>query len=171
MSQAAFCPNCGAQVSATKKFCNVCGNPTPASQVLVPQPNVASVPSPFVVNSPAVGATVRMTPSQDALQLPDGSSRALQGTLTIGRASQCDVTLQDMGVSNMHARIEVDTGGRVVLTDLGSTSGTLVNGVLLTAHQPAVLRPGAMIQMANSSLTYMSQRQAAPSPGVCARHW
>jgi hypothetical protein len=49
------------------------------------------------------------------------------GPTTIGRASSCEVVLADAHASRAHARLEV-RGGVVVLTDLGSTNGTLVNG-------------------------------------------
>jgi FHA domain/FhaA, N-terminal domain len=49
------------------------------------------------------------------------------GPSTIGRASSCEITLADAHASRAHARLEV-RGGVVVLTDLGSTNGTLVNG-------------------------------------------
>ncbi len=46
---------------------------------------------------------------------------------TIGRLPDCDVVLPDPAVSRRHARI-VRRGDAYVLSDLGSTNGTLVNG-------------------------------------------
>jgi len=45
--------------------------------------------------------------------------------VTIGRAPDNDVVLEDMHVSGEHARV-VTVGGRVVVTDLRSTNGTTV---------------------------------------------
>jgi pSer/pThr/pTyr-binding forkhead associated (FHA) protein len=52
--------------------------------------------------------------------------RIRKQTVTIGRLPECDVVVSDPGASRHHARIRVD-GGEYVLTDLGSTNGTLVN--------------------------------------------
>lgn len=46
---------------------------------------------------------------------------------TIGRGADCELRLEDTGVSRRHAEIRVDVGG-ATLTDLGSTNGTAVNG-------------------------------------------
>jgi hypothetical protein len=46
---------------------------------------------------------------------------------TIGRGTDCDVVLADAHASRHHARLDV-RGGVIVLTDLGSTNGTRVNG-------------------------------------------
>jgi Inner membrane component of T3SS, cytoplasmic domain/Domain of unknown function (DUF1707) len=46
---------------------------------------------------------------------------------TIGRDSACDLLIEDLSVSRWHARLE-HTAGRWLLTDLGSTNGTRLNG-------------------------------------------
>lgn len=48
----------------------------------------------------------------------------LTGRMTIGRAADCDICLEDEDVSRRHAQVEQDAEGRVVITDLGSTNGT-----------------------------------------------
>lgn len=61
----------------------------------------------------------------------DGSQReiAIDGTLlTIGRAADNGLVLRDSRVSRHHARLRA-RHGMLVLTDLGSTNGVLVNGV------------------------------------------
>lgn len=47
--------------------------------------------------------------------------------VTIGRESDSDVQLNDDRVSRAHAKLQ-DHAGQVILTDLGSTNGTRVNG-------------------------------------------
>ena len=59
--------------------------------------------------------------------------------LTIGRAPGCAVLLDDPTVSSLHARL-TRRGGDVVLDDLGSRNGTLLNGRRLKA--PTALSPG-----------------------------
>ncbi len=46
--------------------------------------------------------------------------------LTLGRLPESDVVISDPGASRQHARI-ANAGGEFVVTDLGSTNGTLVN--------------------------------------------
>lgn len=53
--------------------------------------------------------------------------------ITIGRLSSNDVVLSDPNVSRRHAEVRLNDG-RWVLTDLGSTNGTLVNGKLAREH-------------------------------------
>ncbi len=48
--------------------------------------------------------------------------------VTIGRLPECDIVLEDPGASRRHAQVRLD-GDRYIVTDLGSTNGTLVNDV------------------------------------------
>ncbi len=71
---------------------------------------------------------------------------------TIGRAEGCDLGLfGDPLVDRLHARI-VRAGGRYLLTDLGSVSGTLLNGTRVT--EPIALRSGDAIRLGNSVLRF-----------------
>ena len=63
------------------------------------------------------------------LVLPDGGRVELGSeAVTIGRLPECGVMLSDPNVSRRHAEVH-RAGGEVVVTDLGSTNGTRVNGV------------------------------------------
>ncbi len=46
----------------------------------------------------------------------------------IGRESKCDIVIHDINVSRSHAEIRLDETGAWLLSDLGSTNGTFVNG-------------------------------------------
>jgi hypothetical protein len=62
------------------------------------------------------------------LVLPDGQRLQIGAEpLVIGRLPECAVVLADTNVSRRHAEIR-RVGEGVVLTDLGSTNGTRVNG-------------------------------------------
>ena len=58
---------------------------------------------------------------------------------TIGRSRQCDVVLNDPNVSRQHAEIR-PRGGSWVLTDLGSTNGSSLNGRRIEG--PEVIKAG-----------------------------
>lgn len=54
--------------------------------------------------------------------------------LTFGRLPECTITFDDTNVSREHAEIRPDGDG-FVLSDLGSTNGTTVNGDPVTARR------------------------------------
>ena len=56
-----------------------------------------------------------------------GAHRLREGETLIGRAPACDVVINSSTISRQHARVRL-TGGRVFVSDAGSTYGTLVNG-------------------------------------------
>ncbi|MGH2465900.1 MAG: FhaA domain-containing protein [Candidatus Limnocylindrales bacterium] len=67
-------------------------------------------------------------------QRPDGRGRRVLvdgGVLTIGRAPDNDLVLEDQRVSRHHARL-VGRRGMLVLTDLESANGSRVNGVAIS---------------------------------------
>lgn len=70
------------------------------------------------------------------------------GPTTIGRGSDCQVILADAHASRQHARLEV-RGGVLVLTDLGSTNGTRVNGHRV---REVVLGVGDRIELGQSRI-------------------
>jgi len=81
----------------------------------------------------------------------DGRSFPLNiGSTVIGRGDQATLRLPDVGISRRHARVDYD-GAQVVLTDLGSTNGTMVNGQRISS---VVLNPGDMIQVGTTTLTF-----------------
>jgi hypothetical protein len=57
---------------------------------------------------------------------PARTYRLGRASVTIGRLPECDVVIADPGASRRHAQIRFDGKG-YVLSDLGSTNGTLVN--------------------------------------------
>jgi hypothetical protein len=67
------------------------------------------------------------------VHLGNGRSYALTETTTIGRLAECDVVVDDPGASRQHATIRRTDAG-FVLTDLGSTNGTLVNDRPVQEH-------------------------------------
>jgi len=70
---------------------------------------------------------------------------------TIGRSRECDVVLDDTGVSRKHAELRPGPQGWT-LADLGSTNGMRVNGRELRA--PCVLRPGDRIELGSTEAVF-----------------
>lgn len=59
--------------------------------------------------------------------MPSGDRIELTGTALIGRLPDCTIMIADTNISRHHAKIH-RSGSGFVLTDLGSTNGTYVNG-------------------------------------------
>ncbi|MDQ1248348.1 MAG: hypothetical protein QG597_2720 [Actinomycetota bacterium] len=83
--------------------------------------------------------------------LAAGQEIVLPGSTTVlGRGNEVDIRLEDPGVSRRHAEITV-ADGVATITDLGSTNGTLVDGVKITS-QP--LADGSIIRLGSTDITY-----------------
>jgi pSer/pThr/pTyr-binding forkhead associated (FHA) protein len=98
-------------------------------QALAPQKK--SAPSP-----PVVALVLVSTGRQIRLSKP---------VTTIGRSTDCEVTLKASDVSKQHCRIEVKPGA-VVIEDLDSANSTLVNG---EAVKRAALKNGDLLKVAD----------------------
>ncbi len=68
-------------------------------------------------------------------------------TLTFGRGSDNDIVLDDTQVSRNHARL-IRHGDEVIIEDLGSTNGTLINGKPVVGQH--VLQPADIISIGSS---------------------
>lgn len=79
---------------------------------------------------------------------------------TIGRAMACDFTLADLSVSRWHARL-YRKDEEWLLSDLGSTNGTRLNGWRVTTGVP--VRPGDMVTFGSVSFV-LTDRAAAAGP-------
>ncbi|MEU1274452.1 FHA domain-containing protein [Streptomyces sp. NPDC005799] len=75
-----------------------------------------------------------------------GTTVALQGqTITLGRAHDSTIVLDDDYASSRHARIYPDRDGNWIVEDLGSTNGTYLDRSRLTTPTPIPL--GAPIRI------------------------
>ena len=70
---------------------------------------------------------------------------------TLGRSRDCEIVIDDPNASRRHAELR-PRGGAWVITDLGSTNGTRVNG--RTVQGPEVVRPGDEIEIGASLITF-----------------
>ena len=89
------------------------------------------------------------------------------GSLTIGRAEECDIVVNEHSVSRVHARLHF--GDTVVIEDAGSSNGTRVGAVELRAGQQCPLAPGQVAELGFALVT-IDANAAAPSTdaGRCA---
>lgn len=69
------------------------------------------------------------------------------GPVVVGRSPSSDIVVEEPYVSSTHARFTLQ-GPALVLEDLNSTNGTLVNGHLI--DQPVTLRDGDEVQVGDT---------------------
>ena len=151
----------------------------PASVVVEPSaepPAVSIVPSveipvvvPPVISVPTITPPTIATPSipplpslggapalKATLTMGDGSRIALRpGVISVGRSAESTIPLNDTNVSRRHAELRLRGEGADavwVLVDLGSTNGTLINGVKVNGEQ--VLRKNDAIVFGATKARY-----------------
>ncbi|UED85259.1 FHA domain-containing protein FhaB/FipA [Streptomyces profundus] len=89
------------------------------------------------------GAPTKLVITEGSLA---GTTVALQGqTITLGRAHDSTIVLDDDYASGRHARIYPDQNGQWIVEDLGSTNGTYLDRGRLTT--PVPIPPGAPIRI------------------------
>jgi hypothetical protein len=89
------------------------------------------------------GAPTKLVVTEGSLT---GTTVALQGqTISLGRAHDSTIVLDDDYASSKHARIYPDRDGQWIVEDLGSTNGTYLDRTRLTTPTP--IQPGAPIRI------------------------
>ncbi len=97
------------------------------------------------------------------LEGPDGRRELLavgRERLVIGRGETAGCRLRERDVSRRHARLE-RAGDALFVEDLGSLTGTRVNGAALTGRHR--LRPGDLIEIGAHRLTLAPEEVARSS--------
>jgi len=115
----------------------------PSWQSAPPSPTVPAT-SPAPVVQPVVWTLVHPT---SPVRLPTTT-----GKITVGRGSQNQLVLSDPSVSTQHAVFEV-VGGKLMVTDIGSTNGTSVNGRRLAPHVATPLQAGDKLVLGQQQYT------------------
>jgi pSer/pThr/pTyr-binding forkhead associated (FHA) protein len=90
-------------------------------------------------------------PTSVVVHPPEGKARTVKigPSMTIGRAPECELLIDDTYASSQHARI-FGKNGTWYVEDLGSTNGTFVNDQKLAA--PAMVQPGDKIRVGTTVL-------------------
>jgi DNA-binding NtrC family response regulator len=106
-----------------------------------------------------------MTATGTRLIVIAGPSRgqviAVDRTVSIGRDQSSSVVIPDLALSRRHCTIAPSADG-VVLSDLESRNGTIVNGVPIRAQ---ALKDGDQIRIGDSALIFVAAEPAAPPAG------
>src|ERR1700737_3345068 len=97
-----------------------------------------------------------------ALNGPLGRTILEPAVLTIGSSPDNQLVLHSANVADHQAEIRPEGQGYSI-TDLGSVSGTLVNGERLDWNTPRLLSPGDAIMIGDTTFTY--EGDATQSPG------
>jgi two-component system response regulator AtoC len=94
---------------------------------------------------------------------------SLDRSLSIGRARECDIVLDDAAASRRHAVVHV--AGGLSIEDLNSRNGTRVGGQSLAPRQRAPLRVGEAVQIGGATLLvqYSAVASCGPASGTVAR--
>ena len=92
-----------------------------------------------------------------------------QGRHVLGRSRDATVPLQDPDISRHHLAVHVG-GGRITVADLGSTNGSRIEGVDLSA-EPRPWPVGAVVRLGTTALTVAASVHSAASlaPGSGGR--
>ncbi|MDT0318147.1 MULTISPECIES: FHA domain-containing protein [unclassified Streptomyces] len=120
----------------------VARRPEPQQAQAPPQSRRAA-PQPRAAGRQRRGAPTKLVVTEGSLA---GTTVALQGqTITLGRAHDSTIVLDDDYASGRHARIYPDRDGQWIVEDLGSTNGTYLDRGRLTTPVPIPL--GAPIRI------------------------
>ena len=156
---ARHCPECGFVAAEGAKYCERCGAFLPMHE----HPDRDATTATYVIDE----ATGELMPidvedvaaKTGALVIRSGGGRVGQSfplsgeRMTIGRAPDADVFLDDVTVSRNHA-VMVRRGSEWYLDDSGSLNGTYVNRNRIDSHR---LRDGDELQVGKYKLTYLGR--------------
>jgi hypothetical protein len=99
------------------------------------------------------GEMARAAPAAAGLVLPDGRRIPVgPRPVAIGRLPDCDLVLADPNVSRRHAEVRQSEDGAYLISDMGSTNGTKINGIPVTGSQ--LLRPGDKISVGATTIGF-----------------
>ncbi len=111
----------------------------PVSAAVPPPVTPPTVATPSIPPVPAPAAAPPAPERKALLVFGDGTKVAVKpGVLSIGRSAESSVPLNDTNVSRRHAEIRSrGEGARIewYLVDVGSTNGTMLNGVKISGEQ------------------------------------
>ena len=139
------CPICNEPINIGDAVCSRCGftfvgktEAFPAVEAAQEQPSASLVPVLKVVKGPYNGQEFVMK----------------DGSFTIGRDPSCDLFLNNMTVSRLHAQITITEDGATIV-DEGSLNGTWVDGQVVDR---APLVAGSTLQIGTFEMIFERKR-------------
>lgn len=160
MTGAVFCSECGAQLvrdesqkTGSMRATNGLGNSAPGGAA------TADAATPY----PDAPICLHLLGSSIYLPIINEDEVVL-GRATEGQSVSPDINLEpyhafDAGVSRIHAAIRI-VENRVLITDLGSGNGTLVNGKKIEPHIPHPIKHGDLLNLGKFKIQVIIQSQA-----------
>jgi hypothetical protein len=99
--------------------------------------------------SPATPAAPSTRPRPQVVLEVNGTRHPVLDRLVVGRGTEADLRINDPGDSRRHAELRVEDDGGLVVEDLGSTNGTLVDGERVDQRR---LSDGATVRVGHTDL-------------------
>jgi pSer/pThr/pTyr-binding forkhead associated (FHA) protein len=87
-----------------------------------------------------------------------------EAEITIGRVADNNIEIGDISVSSRHAVLRLDESGDYILTDIGSTNGTELNGRAIAPNEEHKLQDGDTIVFGKIEVSYASENPAEARP-------
>jgi pSer/pThr/pTyr-binding forkhead associated (FHA) protein len=170
-----LCPNCQHQNVPGSLFCSECGSRL-VSQVELNTQSIKRTPSDMLATElPPPRSVPAAVPQEEAdtvislLIIETGQVLHLAGRneFTIGRVSEGQPILPDvdltpynafnLGVSRLHVSMKLTRTG-VIVTDLGSSNGTRVNGQKIVPHVEYPINHGDTVAIGKLKLKILIHR-------------
>ena len=187
------CPHCQTQNRPGTKFCRVCGKPLPvdvnATQLATPSPgncpNCYTPVQPAAQFCPTCGHPLRQTANAPGMitqvsnplgrpvlviNWPGGQKEERpvdKPAVRLGRSPDNDIIVNFPTISGHHLLLEADgKPDELQVTDVGSTNGTLRNGLPMPVNKPHVLRPGDVLRIGDLTGNSLSLSLKAVGGGM-----
>jgi hypothetical protein len=143
--------------------CSVCRT-KPAEAGVLCEDCRDDLPAPVAVTPEQVISRAGL-PTPAALIDRWGRPHRLDRTVIIGRQiDRSGVAVLEHSISRHHCRIEMDTGGKWQITDMGSANGTFLNEQPLAPDAgPTVLSSGDKIGVSSVGFYFVADAQALPA--------
>jgi len=148
---ALFCSECGAQLVTSEKIATQSISHTPSDVIATPIESVVpAVQEGAAVSTEGVVISLHLVDSGQVLHLT-GRSEFTLGRVAEGQPILPDIDLSpyeaySQGVSRLHVAIKI-VNGHVVISDLGSSNGTRVNGQKIIPHIDYPLNYGDVVAL------------------------
>jgi len=81
----------------------------------------------------------------------------IEGEVVLGRGKDCDAMIADNGISRQHAKVYRNEAAQIIVEDLGSRNGTLVNGTPIKGPNTLVI--GDEISMGEQTVFALARRE------------